>query len=327
MMRAYIWLYATGLAVMLAACSPGAAAVPSTPFTGTVEIGTAEASSTTSISPTPVTYAAPPGGPGPTELRYRVLQEFPDFFFCDPDYYPVARADEMELARQSFPELQASTEEFTAILAHNNLSALTSFSSDQQLLIYQEHKRLAALFFEPNETGYQFQLQVAGDGGEAELILGEIDMEGTITVQLRQPTVATCPICLALGTWIDTPMGPVAVEDLHPGQSVWTMDPSGRRVAAPVVRVGATVVPASHEAMHLVLDDGRELHVSPGHPTADGAPIGHLLNGDTLDGAVIVSAALYPYLDAATYDLLPAGDTGFYWANGILMGSTLWESP
>src|SRR3989442_783087 len=24
-----------------------------------------------------------------------------------------------------------------------------------------------------------------------------------------------------------------------------------------------------------------------------------------------------------TYDLLPSGDTGFYWANGILVGSTL----
>jgi len=29
------------------------------------------------------------------------------------------------------------------------------------------------------------------------------------------------------------------------------------------------------------------------------------------------------YAGEKTYDLLPAGDTGVYWANGILLGSTL----
>src|SRR5690242_297992 len=33
----------------------------------------------------------------PTELKYKVLEKFPDFFFCDPDFYPVARDDEMSL--------------------------------------------------------------------------------------------------------------------------------------------------------------------------------------------------------------------------------------
>ena len=27
----------------------------------------------------------------------------------------------------------------------------------------------------------------------------------------------------------------------------------------------------------------------------------------------------------ATYDVLPSGETGFYWANGVLLGSTLWK--
>jgi hypothetical protein len=30
-----------------------------------------------------------------------------------------------------------------------------------------------------------------------------------------------------------------------------------------------------------------------------------------------------PYEGSATYDLLPSGDTGLYWADGILLGSTL----
>jgi hypothetical protein len=31
-----------------------------------------------------------------------VLDQFPDFFFCYPDFYPIAREDEMVLAQQRF---------------------------------------------------------------------------------------------------------------------------------------------------------------------------------------------------------------------------------
>jgi hypothetical protein len=36
-----------------------------------------------------------------------------------------------------------------------------------------------------------------------------------------------------------------------------------------------------------------------------------------------VSVERAAYGQPATYDVLPAGDTGFYWANGILLASTL----
>lgn len=32
---------------------------------------------------------------------------------------------------------------------------------------------------------------------------------------------------------------------------------------------------------------------------------------------------LVSYSNGYTYDVLPSGDTGLYWANGILIGSTL----
>jgi hypothetical protein len=63
--------------------------------------------------------------------------------------------------------------------------------------------------------------------------------------------------------------------------------------------------------------------VSPGHPTADGRRVGDLVAGDALDGAHVLSAERMPYLGGATYDILPAGATGTYWANGVLLGSTL----
>ena len=82
-------------------------------------------------------------------------------------------------------------------------------------------------------------------------------------------------------------------------------------------------VPATHQMVHLTLSDGRQLWASPGHPTSDGRVLGQLALGDMLDGARIIHLERVLYGQPATYDLLPASATGFYWANGILMGSTL----
>jgi hypothetical protein len=73
----------------------------------------------------------------------------------------------------------------------------------------------------------------------------------------------------------------------------------------------------------VLLRDGRELWASPGHPTADGKRLADLKVNDLLDRARVIKVDRLRYAGTATYDLLPAGDTGFYWANGILMGSTL----
>lgn len=122
---------------------------------------------------------------------------------------------------------------------------------------------------------------------------------------------------------IATPSGSVNVRTLKVGSSVWTLDGQGKRVAATLVKVTKTSTPKSHRVVHLALGDGRQAWISPNHPTADGRIVGQLRTGDTLDGALVLLAESVAYWDDATYDLLPAGDTGAYWANGILMGSTL----
>ena len=132
-----------------------------------------------------------------------------------------------------------------------------------------------------------------------------------------------CPICLALGTRIATPGGEVAVEELRVGAIVWTIDERGHRVTAPLVAVGRTPVPGTHQVVRVALDDERTVFVSPGHPTADGRRIGDLAAGDALNGARIATVRRERYLGGATYDILPEGATGAYWANGILLGSTL----
>ena len=75
--------------------------------------------------------------------------------------------------------------------------------------------------------------------------------------------------------------------------------------------------------MRVVLADGRMLSASAGHPLPDGRLLGSLALGERLDGAEVSSIERLPYSGPATYDLLPAGPTGWYWANGILLASTL----
>jgi hypothetical protein len=331
------------LAMILSACGSAASVTTSTiattPISGTVYAITASVATALpeQITPLPPDYTPPAtpvspiltpiptlqSGMGPTELKYQLLTHYPDLFFCDPDFYPIARADETDLARKHFPELQANPEEFNTILAHNQLAAQSTYTDEQKLLIYREHKKLAAVHFILTENKYQFQFMSAKTEGEGELITGLIDGQGKITIQQKEPTIATCPICLAEGTLIDTPAGSFPIQNLRVGMLVWTTEGTGIKVARPVLRIGKTFVPKSHEVVHLVMADGRELWVSPNHPTADGRRVGLLQAGDQLDGVIIRSAALVQYKSYATYDLLPAGETGFYWANGILLASTL----
>lgn len=135
--------------------------------------------------------------------------------------------------------------------------------------------------------------------------------------------IRACPICLAKNTLIDTPLGIVRVQDLQTGAPIWTVDLFGKRVSGIVINTSKTHAPPNHRMVELVLADGRSLLVSPRHPTIDGRVVGDLSPGDLYDGAIVTSANRVAYNDEFTYDILPSGDTGFYFANGILLGSTL----
>jgi hypothetical protein len=326
------------LAVFLAACAPiipgsnNGGSSESSPIAITSVVRTVVASTvgpagTLAPFPTPEPLTPIPTIPSaklsPTELKYKVLDQYPDFFFCDPDLYPIAVGDSSALALQRFPQIQSNQEEFQAILNHNGLSGSTSFPDAQKLLIYGDYKRLNALYFELVGEKYQFQIQTGSEGQQGYVVKGTIDGNGSIDVQERTPGYPRCPICLAIGTLIDTPQGAVTVENLHIGDTVWTVNGAGERVIGRILKVGSVRVPLTHEMIHVRLSDGRELWASPGHPTTDGRNLGTLKTGESLDGAQIILIERVPYKGAATYDLLPSGTTGYYWANGILMGSTL----
>lgn len=131
--------------------------------------------------------------------------------------------------------------------------------------------------------------------------------------------------CLAAQALISTPDGPKVIKDLAVGMYVYTRDRKGNRVTAPLVRVSKVSVPDDYVIFRLLLSDGRKLLVSGAHPTADRRTIEELRNYDNLDGARILKKELILYGDSFTYDILPAGDSGLYWANDILLKSTLAE--
>jgi len=172
-------------------------------------------------------------------------------------------------------------------------------------------------------------IQVGDDVGlqceGASEVLKSIDFKDQVAIftLTLSPSPGSCPICLSGDTLIGTPNGQVNVKNLTVGMPVWTLDRFGKRVPATILEVRRTPVPAAAGIIHVVLADGRQVYASSGHPTGDGRSIGQLKTGDLLDNSIVVVAESVPYGQPYTYDLLPSGDTGFYWANGILLGSTL----
>ena len=147
--------------------------------------------------------------------------------------------------------------------------------------------------------------------------------EVTFTKVVGEPSNDPCPVCLSSSTLIDSPTGPVLIKDLQVGMPIWTINKAGRRVSGIVMETSKVPAPPTHQMVRLILDDGRELLVSPGHPTIDGRTAGDLTANDLYDGARVVAVDRVAYDDTYTYDILPSGETGFYWANGILFDSTL----
>jgi Hint domain len=275
--------------------------------------------------------ATPAASPLPVfALKYRLIDQLGRPWFCDPDFFPVARQDEGAVAVSRFAEVQADPA-FSTIVERLALAGTSSFTDAQKLAIYREWKALNAVILDPQGDRYRFDLLTKpkaapsdGTEGTGTRFGGTITNRGVIAIEQQAPAGASnCPICLARGSRIATPLGEIAVEDLRVGDPVWTADAGGDRVAATILEVGSVRVPADHQVVHLVLEDGRQVFVSPGHPLPDGRSVGSLRAGDPFDGSSVIAADLVPYSGGATFDLLPAGATGTYWAGGILLGSTL----
>ncbi|MDQ3128378.1 MAG: Hint domain-containing protein, partial [Chloroflexota bacterium] len=224
------------------------------------------------------TATAPASSPSPSpgvpltaaELRFALIDQFGPLWYCDPDFYPVARDDEPAQAVKRFDEVRADAAVFATIGARLGVTVGAEFSADQKLALYRSWKQLNAIVLEPADGGrFRFDYLNAPAPGAAEgrRTSGTIGADGAITMEQQAAAgEPNCPICLARGTRIATPDGEIAIEDIRVGMPVWSIDAIGRRFVATVVRIGRTPVAASHRVVRLVLEDGRVVRASPGHP-------------------------------------------------------------
>ncbi|HVH62730.1 MAG TPA: hypothetical protein VNA65_03925 [Candidatus Dormibacteraeota bacterium] len=258
------------------------------------------------------------------QLKFAVIDAAGRPVYCDPDFYPLARAGgEEENAINFYPQIRSDTQTYAAIVAHEHLPS-GDLTDQQKLTVYRAWKLLRVVVLTPSGSDFSFQYRTQSSSGSYQMVSGTVRVDGAVSVSSRTPsTPPACPICLAASTSIATPAGPVPVTEIQVGAVVWSQAADGSRTAEPVVEVGSMEAPAGHMVVDLALADGRELMVSPGHRTADGRPVGTLKVGDPLSGSVITRWHLVLYAGERTYDLLPAGPTGYYWADGILMSSTL----
>jgi hypothetical protein len=140
-------------------------------------------------------------------------------------------------------------------------------------------------------------------------------------------TGGTCPRgcpacnCASPDTPVATPLGERAIASLGVGDRVTSVD-HGQVVDVPIAQVHRT--PAhDHHVVRVELASGSVLEISAPHPTADGRTFGDLRADDLLGGMRIERVTVVPYAAPFTYDILPASDSGIYYAGGVPVGSTL----
>lgn len=282
-------------------------------------------------TPGPTILPGPSGGGtlSAAELRLRLIDQFGPRWYCDPDFYPIAVQDEMTRMRDRWTEVIADTEALVAILKHEGLASIevAKLTDDQRLAVYRVWKVLNSIQLDPAGQGrYRFDYLAQPIGGAAEgtRTAGIITDRGDISIEQQAAAgEPPCPICLSMGTPIDTPNGPIAVEKLRLGDPIWTLDAAGRRIAGTVIALGSTQAPRNHHVLRVQLADGRSVTASPGHPLLDGRLLGNLRVGDTIDGSQVAAIDSLPYPNGETFDLIASGPTGAYFAGGIPLGTTL----
>lgn len=170
--------------------------------------------------------------------------------------------------------------------------------------------------------------------GEGAVVVVAVVVTAVVVGVMATRGLGSLAVCAAPDTPIATPSGDRAIASLRKGDRpiaslrkgdlVWSVD-RGRIVAVPIATVGQTPVDTAHVMVRAKFANSTVLRISPGHPTADGRTFGDLHKGDRLDHAEITEAMLVTYGEPFTHDILPASDTGAYFAGGVLIGSTLWR--
>jgi len=127
--------------------------------------------------------------------------------------------------------------------------------------------------------------------------------------------------CASPDTPIATANGERAIQDLAVGDLVYSVQ-DGAIGLVPIRQVHRVPV-TEHRVLRIEFASGAHFEMSAGHPTAQGRPIADLAVGQAILGERVTSITEIAYRHPYTYDILPDSDTGSYFADGVLVGSTL----
>ena len=255
------------------------------------------------------------------DLKYSVIDKVGNPLVCtgwgmpNPTFAPY----------QEYPHIVADVPTYLAILRRMHLPT-GPLTSDQSVTVYREWLKLNAVQLQRQGGSYDFEM-FPGLGGPSEALrnetLGSVDSFGHVSNVHQGSGMGACPICLAGNSLISTPTGPVAVSAIKTGMHVWSQGTDGQLEDAVVLETIRRLDAPGSQLIHMVLADGRELTASPSHRIGDGRTLSSLKNGDLVDGNRIANIEAVPDLLGFTYDLLPSGETGEYFVDGILVQSTL----
>lgn len=129
--------------------------------------------------------------------------------------------------------------------------------------------------------------------------------------------------CASPDTPIATASGDRAIRDLRVGDLVYSVHHDAI-VLVPIRDINRVPV-THHRVLKVEFADGAHFEMSGGHPTAEGQPLSELRVGQRLGGERVTRITEIAYQHPFTYDILPDSDTGSYFADGVLMGSTLFR--
>ena len=133
--------------------------------------------------------------------------------------------------------------------------------------------------------------------------------------------------CLPGDAHIATPDGDRKIRELATGDRIWSEARDGSRIAVVIVETVTVPAPPGHRFLEIALEDGRVVRGSPTHPTADGTPLEALTVGAPFEGSRVSSVRRLPQPVATTHDVLPAGETGIYWVDGVRLRTTIPPDP
>src|ERR1700704_7108698 len=116
------------------------------------------------------------------QLKFKVIDAVGAPVFCDPDFYPIARAGGEEASADTYyPQIKANAELYSAIVAHEHLPS-GELDEAQKLTLYRAFKVLRVLVLTSSGNSYTFEIRVKAPSMNSgvELVNGSVRVDGVV---------------------------------------------------------------------------------------------------------------------------------------------------